>query len=76
MNDELKSCPFCGYSGNIVQFLCSRDLRHIPGYTFYFIRCPQCGIRTEEYQKKNKAITDWNRRIGILERFSKWLSGE
>ena len=52
MSKELKPCPFCGGKAKL----------HKPLYEWYFVRCEQCLIRTNEYLESTKAIAIWNRR--------------
>lgn len=56
---ELKLCPFCGGTAEIVIW----DKLNL------FVRCKECKVRTDfvevsaEYTAKEKAIELWNRRF-------------
>lgn len=54
---KLKSCPFCGDSAMICGHLQS-------GYNEYFVKCTNCGARSNSYfTNPKKAVAEWNRRV-------------
>lgn len=69
--EPLKPCPFCGYFG--YGFVKSKESDNFPGYKQYFIICPRCGIQTKQYFNKKSAISAWNRRMTLFDRFLAWL---
>ena len=57
MSDELKSCPFCGRSGNEIKI--SQDAPQYP----VFVECPcACTLCTDAYTMR-RAVETWNRRV-------------
>ena len=54
MSEELKPCPFCGCRAEInFYYDC-----------YYSVQCVVCGCGTLNHRSKEKAIYDWERRIG------------
>lgn len=56
--EKLKPCPFCGSEAHICK---------IRGEKIYLVKCwnyRECSIlpRTKEYENKEEAIREWNRR--------------
>ena len=54
MTDKLKPCPFCG-GISILNTLTS-------GKTVFAV-CMKCGVRTLDYEYKDRAREAWNRRV-------------
>ena len=53
---ELKLCPFCRNTANLVE----KD--GLPGLSWWRVVCGCCLIGTDEYPLKSSAIKAWNRR--------------
>jgi Lar family restriction alleviation protein len=52
---ELKPCPFCGESKDVVvQKILSRER--------WYVHCGNCKCRTFQYLDRREAIKTWNRR--------------
>lgn len=52
---EIKPCPFCNDKG----YLKLTDFKY---WTYYFIRCGNCGCCTQPLDSPNNAKKAWNRR--------------
>ena len=58
--ESIKNCPFCGGKAHLYN-----DFY----YTYAYVKCSKCGIRTKEYRSNNwedtnwLAIEAWNRRV-------------
>ena len=52
----MKKCPKCGSQAEVCSIYPSNN---------YFVKCDYCGISTEVYRDKDKAITAWNKRIKL-----------
>ena len=55
MTDELKPCPNEKHETNSIYTLRGR-------YNWWFVKCLVCGISTNLYETKEKAIAAWNKR--------------
>ena len=55
MSEELKRC---GCGGEAIADMDEN------WYYFWVVKCPKCGIQTNYYQNKEKAIEVWNRAMG------------
>ena len=64
LNNELKSCPFCGSSAFPSEFVYDLKPEHI---TMHFIECNGCHATTYEYDTEEEAIEAWNRRPGKMQ---------
>lgn len=54
---NLKPCPFCGDSAMLFEQLQN-------GYTEYFVKCMDCGARSDlSFANPTRAIIKWNRRF-------------
>jgi len=67
VSEELKPVN-CGCGGNWTIVMG----RHpIAKYIYWYVRCEDCGTRTDEYDTKEQAITAWNKAMsGSAEDFS------
>ena len=52
MTDELKPCPFCGWSATVRSY----------GKEAWYVICCGCNIRKGIYPTREKAIEKWNER--------------
>ncbi len=60
INEELKSCPFCG--GKEVKVL--EDKNHVYSRRSSFkVKCFYCGARTVACTRTYQAIESWNKRV-------------
>ena len=57
MPAKLKPCPFCG--SEEIYISQRTDIYHKPTYAVW---CGGCGVRTEDYTRKQYVIRVWNRR--------------
>lgn len=55
MSEELKPCPFCGGKPHL-------DDEDTCGIKSYYVMC-DCGIQTNPFLQKERAIECWNRRV-------------
>lgn len=54
MDDELRSCPFCGGVAELVHTRSGDD----------YVRCTECRARTRQYHENSVGPRDaWNRRV-------------
>lgn len=53
MKTELKPCPFCGGEAKLM------GLERFKEYRVY---CHDCGVRTDDFYPKHRAVEAWNRR--------------
>lgn len=57
---ELKPCPFCGEEAKLLD---KTNYYETGGYTYYFVRCNNCGAENGWNMQLEKAIEAWNRRV-------------
>lgn len=59
---ELKPCPFCGGTAELIQTKCLTNGCVLYHVFHYDLKCHTNGIRTENMATQEGAIEAWNRR--------------
>ena len=58
MEQEIKSCPFCGREAKVKLM--------DNGCDYYWVECQECGCSMRGDHDSNKAVEDWNDRPPII----------
>ena len=63
---ELKPCPFCGSKPEYIEHHEDNGMPEVyyKEYSYYYVRCLNCGCQILSSLNGEKAIEIWNRRIG------------
>ena len=59
MSEERKSCPFCGEDNPLLE----QENFLFEEFSPFYVRCWNCGCRTDYYFSAEEAIERWNRRV-------------
>ena len=63
MNEEFKTCPFCGSSAEVRTY--REDIN--------FVQCKQCKAMTTEYPTIEEAIKAWSKRNTFLAQLKRYI---
>lgn len=58
MDEDLKKCPICNREAEVI----GHYMKGVANVYHYFVRCKACRHRrNNEYKKRDKAISAWNK---------------
>lgn len=63
-NKQLSPCPFCGYSGHLLEAIGWKDQR---GVVLWSVECPHCLTCGPAAMSKSVAVQHWENRTNPLE---------